>query len=42
VLDYTSAGDENRKLCSFYLSLMDRIGVKLDRFGDASERLAGI
>src|SRR5262245_60458698 len=42
VLDYTGAGDENRKLCSFYLSLMDRMGVELDRFGDASERLAGI
>src|SRR6516225_6971580 len=42
VLDYTDAGDENRKLCSFYLSLMDRVGVKLDRFGDATERLARI
>ena len=36
------AGDENRKLCSFYLSLMDRMGVKLDRFGDAASRLDGI
>ena len=42
VLDYTEAGDENRRLCSFYLSLMDRMGVKLDRFGDATERLTGI
>jgi hypothetical protein len=42
VLDYTLAGDENRKLCSFYLSLMDRMGVKLDRFGDAATRLDGI
>ena len=41
-LDYLDAGDENRRLCSFYLSLMDRMGVKLDRFGDATERLAGI
>jgi len=40
VLDYTDRGDENRKLCSLYLSLMDRTGVKLDRFGDASTRLA--
>ena len=32
----------NRKLCSLYLSLMDRMGVKLDRFGDADERLAGL
>jgi hypothetical protein len=42
VLDYTLAGDENRKLCSFYLSLMDRMGVPLDRFGDAASRLDGI
>jgi Protein of unknown function (DUF1552) len=42
VLDYTTAGDENRKLCSFYLSLMDRMGVTLDRFGDAAMRLDGI
>jgi hypothetical protein len=42
VLDYSTAGNDNRKLCSFYLSLMDRMGVKLDRFGDADARLAGI
>jgi hypothetical protein len=42
VLDYTLAGDENRKLCSFYLSLMDRMGVTLDRFGDAAHRLDGL
>ena len=38
-LDYTQAGDDNRKMCSLYLSLMDRMGVKLDRFGDAETRL---
>jgi len=42
VLDFTKAGDSNRKLCSFYLSLMDRMGVKLDKFGDADKRLEGI
>ena len=42
VLDYTDAGDENRKLCSLYLSLMDRIGVELPKFGDASTRLADL
>jgi len=42
VLDYTTAGDENRKMCSMYLSLADRMGVTLDRFGDADQRLAGI
>jgi hypothetical protein len=41
-LDYLPAGDENRKLCSLHLSLMDRMGVKLDRFGDANTRLAGL
>jgi hypothetical protein len=41
-LDYTSAGDENRKICSLYLSLMDRYGIKLDRFGDAETRLERI
>jgi hypothetical protein len=33
------AGDENRKMCSLYLSLLDRMGVKLDKFGDAETRL---
>ena len=42
VLDYLTAGDDNRKLCSLYLSLMDRMGVKLDRFGDAETRLEGL
>ena len=41
-LDYLYKGDENRKLCSLYLSLMDRMGVKLDSFGDAATRLEGI
>jgi len=42
VLDYTDKGDDNRKLCSMYLSIMDRMGAKLDRFGDAETRLAGL
>jgi hypothetical protein len=41
-LDYVNAGDENRKACSLYLSLMDRMGIKLDRFGDAQTRLADL
>ncbi len=40
VLDYTDAGNDHRKLCSLYLSLMDRMGVALDKFGDADTRLA--
>jgi hypothetical protein len=39
VLDYYEAGNENRKLCALYLGLMDRMGVKLDHFGDADTRL---
>jgi hypothetical protein len=39
-LDYLYDGDDNRKVCSLYLSLMDRMGVKLERFGDAETRLA--
>ena len=42
VLDYGDKGDENRKLCSMYLSIMDRMGVSLDKFGDADTRLAGL
>lgn len=42
VLDYSNEGDENRKLCSLYLSLMDRMGLKLPEFGDATTRLAGL
>lgn len=41
-LDYLDKGNENRKLCSLYLSLMDRMGVELQGFGDAATRLAGI
>src|SRR5262249_4254640 len=41
VLDYREKGDANRKLCSLYLGIADRMGVKLDRFGDADARLAG-
>ncbi len=42
VLDYADQGDDNRKLCSLYLSLMDRMSVQLPSFGDAEERLAGL
>ena len=41
-LDYLDAGNEKRKLCSLYLSIMDRMGLRLPEFGDAKERLAGI
>ncbi|WP_165227881.1 DUF1552 domain-containing protein [Aquisphaera insulae] len=42
VLDFRDRGDDRRKLCSLYLGLMDRMGVKLDRFGDADTRLEGL
>jgi hypothetical protein len=42
VLNYLERGDENRKLCSFYLSLMSRMGVRAERFGDATAPLADL
>jgi hypothetical protein len=42
ILDYLDKGDDNRRACSLYLSLMDLMGVRLDRFGDAQQRLAGL
>mgnify|MGYP002783872434 CR=1 FL=1 len=42
ILDYMDAGDDNRRCCSLYLSLMDRFGVKLDRFGDTEKRLVNL
>jgi hypothetical protein len=38
-LNYLNPGNDNRKMCSLYLSLMDRFGVKLDQFGGAKTRL---
>jgi hypothetical protein len=40
VLDYL--GKPERKMCSLYLSLMDKFGVQLTEFGDSRERLAGV
>lgn len=40
VLDYL--GKPNRKMCSLYLSLLDKAGVRLESFGDSKERLAEI
>jgi hypothetical protein len=42
VLNYLDQDDENRKLCSLYLSIMDRMGLELPQFGDADTRLAGL
>ncbi len=40
VLDYLDK--PNRKMCSLYLSLMDKTGVRLESFGDSKARLAEI
>jgi hypothetical protein len=42
ILDYLDKGNDNRRACSLFLSLMDLMGVHLDRFGDAEKRLAGL
>jgi hypothetical protein len=41
-LNYYESGDDNRKLCSLYLGIIDRMGVKLPGFGDATIRLQGL
>jgi len=41
-LNYLDDGEDKRKMCSLYLSLMDRFGLKLDKFGDADTRLERI
>jgi len=35
-------GRPNRKMCSLYLSLLDKVGIRLDRFGDSNQRLEEI
>lgn len=40
ILDYLD--EPNRKMCSLYLSMMDKMGVRLDRFGDSAERLSEV
>ncbi|MCA9123327.1 MAG: DUF1552 domain-containing protein [Planctomycetaceae bacterium] len=42
VLNYLDRGDDNRRACSLYLSLMDRMAVHLPRFGDTDRRLADL
>lgn len=39
VLNYLDQQDDDRRACSLYLSLMDRMGVQLPRFGDSDRRL---
>jgi len=42
VLNYLNRPDEERRACSLYLSLMDRMGVRLPQFGDADRPLADL
>jgi hypothetical protein len=37
ILDYS--GKPNRKMCSLYLSMLDKYGIRLKRFGDSTQRL---
>jgi hypothetical protein len=37
VLDYL--GNEDRQMCRLYLSMFDKLGIKVDRFGDADQPL---
>src|SRR6201996_3477165 len=41
-INLLNAADDKRNMCSLYLSLMDRYGVKRDKFGDTSQRLEAI
>ncbi len=41
-LDFTGQEDGDRKLCSLYLSLAERMNLKLKQFGDADAPLSGL
>ena len=40
LLDYSK--DPNRRLCRLHLALMERMGMRLDRFGDADSALSDL
>ena len=42
LLDYRDRPEKDRRACSLYLSLMDRMGVTLPQFGDSDRRLADL
>ncbi|MEZ6061781.1 MAG: DUF1552 domain-containing protein [Planctomycetaceae bacterium] len=42
VLNYRDRPDDERRACSLYLSLMDRMGVNHPRFGDTDRRLSDL
>jgi hypothetical protein len=40
ILDYL--GKPSRKMCGLYLAMMDKMGLRLDHFGDSKQRLAEV
>jgi hypothetical protein len=42
ILDYLDRPEDERRACSLYLSVMDRMGVLLPKFGDADQLLADL
>lgn len=42
VIDVLGLPTEQRRVCSLYLSIMDRMGVQAQRFGDATDRFEAI
>ena len=42
VLDYHDKGNDNRRACCLYLSLMDRMGVPVGEFRRLAGALSGI
>jgi acetyl esterase/lipase len=42
VLDLSSKTEEQQRACNLYLTIAQRMGVKLDRFGDSVEMLGGL
>ncbi len=42
VLDYGKREENEKKLCSFYLSVMNRMGVEAKEFGDANAALVDL
>ncbi len=42
IVDVQDRGDENRRACSLYLSIMDKLGAPQPQFGDTTRRLAAI
>lgn len=42
IIDVSESDVDDRRACNLYLSLMDRMGVSLPKFGDSDRRLAAL